>query len=78
MRLWLKKASASSLPTHGTCATSAPAPPNQSDSRTLSGKAGVCPPWANQAMPSTTVRPAAVMVMAMPSTTWSPSWLTQA
>ncbi len=29
-------------------------------------------------MPSTTVRPAAVIVMAMPITTWSPGWLTQA
>ena len=55
-----------------------PAPANHGASRTASGSGGVWPPCWNQAMPSTTVRPAAVIVIAMPITTWSPRWLTQA
>ena len=46
--------------------------------RTESATGGVCPPWWNQAMLSTTVRPEAMMLIAMPETTWSPRWLTQA
>ena len=76
--MWPKKASDKALPTTGTVATAWPASTNQGDSRTVSGSGGVCPPCANQAMPSTTVRPAAVIVMAMPSTTWSPRCVTQA
>jgi hypothetical protein len=64
-------------PTTGT-AFRRPGRGNQRPRRTASGSGGVCPPCLNQAMPSTTVRPAAVIVMAMPSTTWSPRWLTQA
>jgi hypothetical protein len=56
----------------------APSPANQGSSRTASGIGSVCPPCLNQAMPSTTVKPAAVIVIAMPITTWSPRWLTQA
>ena len=54
-----------------------PAPLNHGARRTASGSGGVWPPCWNHAMPSTTVRPAAVIVIAMPITTWSPRWLTQ-
>src|SRR5882757_1207837 len=41
-------------------------------------RGGVWPPRLNQAVPSTTVRPAARMLMATPLTTWLPRWVIQA
>ena len=64
-------------PTRGSACTACAASVNQPVRRAPSPTCGVCPPIPNQAPPSTTVRPAAVMVKAMPITTWSPRWVTQ-
>jgi hypothetical protein len=64
--LWLSRPWPSRPPSGPPCRLQQPQGLGQRAQAHRVGQGGVCPPCLNQAMPSTTVSPAAVMVMAMP------------